>query len=64
MAEVIENKHFDQSLETRVVCDASTFDLGAALEQLLSEGWFPILRRKIFNLYVENITGSLGRKAF
>ena len=32
-AEMKQNKHFDQHLDTRIKCDASTTGLGAALEQ-------------------------------
>ena len=31
--EITQNKHFDQDLDTRIVCDASTTGLGDALEQ-------------------------------
>ena len=30
---ITQNKHFDQNVDTRVVCYASTYGLGAALEQ-------------------------------
>ena len=36
--EVTQNKHFDQNLDTRVVCDASTYGLGADLEQNTKRG--------------------------
>ena len=36
---ITQNNCFDQMLETRVVCDAPTFGLGAALEQHTTEGW-------------------------
>ena len=39
VAEITHNKHFDQNLDTRVVCDFSTYELGAALEQNTKEGW-------------------------
>ena len=43
MAKFTENKHFDQHLQTRIVCDASNTGLGAALEQLSTEGWVALL---------------------
>ena len=39
IANATENTHFNPTLETRVKCDASRQGLGAALEQLDSEGW-------------------------
>ena len=38
VAKITQNKHFDQHLETRIVCDASNTGLGAALEQHSAEG--------------------------
>ena len=42
VVEITQNKHFDQQLETRIVCDASNTGLGAALEQNLPEGWIAV----------------------
>ena len=42
VAEITQNKHFDQNFDTRVLCDASTYRLGAALEQNTKEGWVAI----------------------
>ena len=42
VAKITQNKHFDQHLETRIVCDASTTGLGAALEQYSTDGWVAI----------------------
>ena len=42
MAKTTQNKHFDQYLETRIVCDASNTGLGAALEQHSADGWVAI----------------------
>ena len=39
VAKFTQNKHYDQHLETRIVCDASNTGLGAALEQHSTEGW-------------------------
>ena len=40
--EITQNKHIDPNLDTRVVCDASTYGLCAALEQNTKEGWVAI----------------------
>ena len=42
VSKMTENKDFNQNLETRVVCDASTFSVGAELEQLTKKGWVAI----------------------
>ena len=42
VSEITQNKPFEQHLDTRVVCEASTSDLGAALEQFKPEGWVAI----------------------
>ena len=42
VAEITQNKHFDQQLETRLVCDASNTGLGVALEQNSPEGWIAV----------------------
>ena len=42
VAEITQNKHFDQHLETRIVCDASITGLEAALEQYSPEGWVAV----------------------
>ena len=42
VTEFTQNKHFDQNLDTRVVCDASTYGLGSALEQNTKKGWVAI----------------------
>ena len=39
IANATENTHFNPNLEMRVKCDASRQGLGAALEQMDSEGW-------------------------
>ena len=39
VADITQNKQFDQHHDTRIVCDASTTGLGAALEQHSQEGW-------------------------
>ena len=38
VSKITQNKHFDQHLDTCIVCDASTTGLGAALEQFSPEG--------------------------
>ena len=38
VAKILQNEHFDQHLETRIVCNASNTGLGAALEQNSTEG--------------------------
>ena len=38
VAEITQNEHFDQNLDTRVVCNAPTYGLSAALEQNPNEG--------------------------
>ena len=42
VSEITQNKHFDQHLDTRIVCDASTTGLGAAFEEFLPEGWVAV----------------------
>ena len=42
VSEITQNKHFDQHLDTRIICDASTTGLGAALEQFSPEGWVAV----------------------
>ena len=42
IAKITQNKHFDQQLETRIVCDASNTGLGAALEQISPQGWIAV----------------------
>ena len=42
VAEITQNKHFDQQLETRIVCDASNTGLGAALERNSPKGWIAV----------------------
>ena len=42
VTEITQNKHFDQNLDTRVVCDASKYGLGAAIEQNTKKGWVAI----------------------
>ena len=48
VAEITQNKHFDQQLETRIVCDASNTGLGAALEQNSPEGWIAVAYASLF----------------
>ena len=38
VSEITQNKHFDQHLDTRIVCDASTSRLGESLEHYSPEG--------------------------
>ena len=38
VSEINKNEHFNQNLETLVVCDTSTFGLGATLEQFTDKG--------------------------
>ena len=42
VAEITQNKHFDQELETCIVCDASNTGLGAALELNSPGGWIAV----------------------
>ena len=42
VAKITQNEHFDQHLDTRIVCDASSTGLGAALEQQSADGWVAI----------------------
>ena len=42
VTEITQNKHFDQNIDTLVVCDAFTYELGAAPEQNTKEGWVAI----------------------
>ena len=44
-ADITQNKHFAEILETRVVCDASTHGLGATLEKKTPEGWQSHIRQ-------------------
>ena len=39
---IVELRHFDIHLETRIICDASHDGLGAVLEQYSATGWHPI----------------------
>ena len=38
VSEITQNKHFDEHLDIRIVCDASTTGSGASLEQNSAEG--------------------------
>ena len=56
VAEITKNKYSDQNFETHVVCDASTYGMGAAVEQKRGVGSYcicamitKIFRRKIFS---------------
>ena len=65
VADITQSKHFDQNIETRMVCDASTFSLGAALEPNTSEGWVAIACASTFvnsleDKYSENERELLG----
>ena len=42
IAKIVENKHFDVDMETRVKCDASKLGLGATLEQKTENIWHTI----------------------
>ena len=42
VAKITQNKHFDQHLEIRIVCDASNTGLGDALDRHSTEGWVAI----------------------
>ena len=53
VTEITQNKHFDQNLDTRVVCDASTYGLCAALEQNTNEGWVAIAYASRFLISLE-----------
>ena len=73
VAEITQNKHFDQHLDTRIVCDASTTGLGVALEQHSPEGWVAvayasrfseIIRGKIFCKRTRTIKGRVGNRTF
>ena len=48
MAKITQNKHFDQHLDTRIVCDASNTSSGAALEQHSTEVWVAIAHASRF----------------
>ena len=48
VSETTQNKHFDQLLETRIVCNASTSVLGALLEQHSKESWVAIANASRF----------------
>ena len=48
VSEITQNKHFDQRLETRIICDASTSSLGASLEQHSQKGWVTIAYESTF----------------
>ena len=48
MTKIKQNKHCDQNLDIRVVCDASTSGLGADLEQSTKEGWVAIAYASTF----------------
>ena len=50
VTKITDNKHFDQNLETRVVSEASTFGLGAALRTLD----FIFICIKVLNNYEKN----------
>ena len=50
-----QNNHFDQNLDTLVVWDASTFGLGATLEQYTKEWWVAIA-------YASRFLNSLEQK--
>ena len=55
--EITQNKHFDQHLDTRIVCDASATGLGAALEQHSPECWVAVA-------YASRFLNSLEEKYF
>ena len=55
VTEITQNKHFDQQLETRIVCDAFNTGLGAALEQHSPEGWIAVA-------YASRVLNSLEEK--
>ena len=42
IAKIVENKHFDDTKDTRVKCDASKLGLGATLEQKTDNVWHTI----------------------
>ena len=42
VSEITQTKHFDQHLDTRIVCDASTARFCVSLEEKFSEGWVAI----------------------
>ena len=53
VAEITQNKHFDRNLDTRVGSDASTYGLGAALEQNTKERWVAIAYVSSFQKLLE-----------
>ena len=42
MKQIVENKHFDTTKETRIKCDASNKGLGASIEQKHDNIWHTI----------------------
>ena len=48
VSEIAQKKHFDQHLDTRIVCDASITGLGAALKQHSPEGWVAVAHASHF----------------
>ena len=48
VAKITQNKHFDQHLDTRIVCDASNTSSGAALEQHSTAVWVAIAHASRF----------------
>ena len=42
VSDITQNKRFDNHLDTRIVCDASTTELGAALERFSPESWVAV----------------------
>ena len=55
VSEIIQNKHFNQHLETRIVTDASTSGLGASLKQYSPKSW-------VANAYASRFLNSLDEK--
>ena len=55
VSEITENKHVNQHLDTGIVCDASKFGLGAALEQNTDTGW-------VAEAYASRFLNSLEEK--
>ena len=60
IANATENTHFNPTLETRVKCDASRQNLGAALEQLDSEGWKTVAVHLVSLIAMKNVTVSMN----
>ena len=54
LSKINENEHFNQNLETLVVCDTSTFGLGATLEQLTDKNLVAIAYAVAIQIFKRN----------